>query len=67
MKKEFKLNQKVRIVNVGGDVSIDGKTGYVLGKSFENVIDFYIVMLDEPRPDALAISITEACLEAIDE
>ena len=62
-KKEFKIKTRVRMVNTGGDKSIEGKTGVILGKSMVHVTDFYIVLLDEPREDALAISITEACLE----
>lgn len=63
MKKEFALKQRVRFVHTGGDKLLEGKTGTILGKSMVHVIDHYIVMLDEPTPDALAISITEACLE----
>lgn len=61
-KKNFALKTKVRIVKVGGDV-LENQTGTILGKSFVNVNDHYIVLLDNPLPESLAITITEHCLE----
>lgn len=63
MKKNFPLRQRVRIVNTGGDASIEGQCGYILGKSCVNVCDLYIVMLDNPTDDSIAISMPEGCLE----
>lgn len=62
MKKEFKVDQKVRIVNA---MELSGLSGTVLGKSFVEVLDHYIVLLDTPLPNAKAVSITEACLETL--
>lgn len=41
---------------------LDGKSGTILGKSFENACDIYIVLLDEPIDGQKAIVMTEACL-----
>jgi hypothetical protein len=62
VKKEFPLNTKVVIHSVDGPLA--SKTGVILGKSNVNVVDHYIVLLDDPLPEALAISIIEHCLEA---
>ena len=64
MKKNFALNTKVRFIKTGGDV-LENQTGTILGKSFVNVDDHYIVLLDVPFPDRLAVTITEHCLEAV--
>lgn len=61
-KKNFALHTRVRIVRVGGD-RLENQAGTILGKSVENVDDHYIVLLDVPLPDRLAICITEHCLE----
>lgn len=63
-KKNFALRTPVRFVRLGGD-RLENQTGTVLGKSFENVDDHYIVMLDVPLPDRLAVCITEHCLEPV--
>ena len=60
-KKNYPLSHRVKIVRLGGD-AMEGKTGHILGKSFENVHDHYIVMLDEPTETHLAVVITEHCL-----
>lgn len=64
MKKEFLVDQRVKIVKVGGD-KLENKVGTILGKSFVDFIDHYIILLDEPTKDAKAICITESCLEKI--
>lgn len=63
-KKNFALKTPVRFIKTGGDV-LENQTGTILGKSFVNVEDHYIVMLDVPLPDRLAVTITEHCLEAV--
>lgn len=63
-KKNFELKTVVRFVKTGGDV-LENQTGTILGKSFVNVVDHYIVLLDNPLPDRLAVVITEHCLEAV--
>ncbi len=65
LKKNFPVNTKVRFVRIGGDI-LENQTGTVLGLSFSDaIIDHYIVMLDVPQTDRLAVTITEACLEAV--
>lgn len=51
-------------MNVPND-RLEGANGDVLGKSFVNVLDHYIVLLDKPFPEAKAVCITEACLEKL--
>lgn len=76
MKKNFKVDDRVVIVKTGS-AALDNVTGIILGKSFINVIDHYIVLLDEEfvkntdlldyvMPGAKALCITESCLELID-
>lgn len=62
-KKNFKLDQSVKLCHVGEPM--DGQTGTILGKSMEHVFDFYIVLLDTPLPDAKAVVLIESCLEAV--
>ena len=62
MKKEFAVDARVQFVRLGND-PLEGEFGTVLGKSFVNITDHYIVLLDNPRPDFKAICITEHCLE----
>jgi hypothetical protein len=64
-KKNFPLYQLVQFVNLPSDSSLLGQTGVILGTSFVNVIDHYIVLLFEPTDTHLAICMTESCLEAI--
>ena len=64
-KKNFALRTRVRCVRVGGD-RLENQTGTILGKSFEDVGDHYIVLLDVPQTDLLAICITEHCLEPVE-
>lgn len=63
-KNNFPLNTQVKFVKTGGDV-LENQTGRILGKSIVDVEDYYIVMLDVPMADRLAITITEHCLEAV--
>jgi hypothetical protein len=60
MKLNLKVNDRVEIKNTGTD--IDGHTGKNLGKATENIIDFYIILLDEPIPNHLAVIFPEGCL-----
>jgi len=72
-KKSFDCDDRVKFVKTGGD--LDGKLGTIIGKSFINVIDSYIVLLDGPieykdvydgKPFLhKAITMTESCLEKI--
>lgn len=62
IKKEFKINTRVRFINLP-ECELSGLGGKILGKSFENVHDHYIVLLDHPMPDRLAVCMTEHCLE----
>lgn len=64
-KKNFALHTRVRCVRVGGD-RLENQTGTILGKSFEDFGDHYIVLLDVPQPDLHTICITEHCLELVE-
>jgi hypothetical protein len=67
-KANYTYGTRICLIKTGG--TLDGQTGTVIGKSFENVIDSYIVSLDNyPTPDVewSAITITEACLQRIEE
>ena len=46
--------------------NLDNQTGTILGKSFDNICDIYIVLLDVPYCGQKAITITEACLSPIE-
>lgn len=62
--KNFALNTKVRFINVDG--ILENRTGIILGKSFESLsTDFYIVLLENPLPERLAITMIEHCLERV--
>lgn len=63
-KNNFPLNTQVKFIKTGSDV-LENQTGRILGKSIVNVDDHYIVMLDNPMVDRLAVCITEHCLEAV--
>ncbi len=63
-KNNFPLKTKVKFIKTGGDI-LENQTGIILGKSIVDVEDYYIVLLDVPMVDRLAITITEHCLEAV--
>jgi len=66
VKKEFGLNQRVVLSDyLGADLS--GATGTILGKSFIDIFDMYIVLLDIPLPTHLAVVIPEMALTAVTE
>lgn len=62
--KNFELRQKVEIHSTGSS-ELDGKTGFILGRSTNDISTHYIVMLDEPMETHLAINITQFCLNKI--
>ena len=63
---KFNLRQKVKFVNCGEVLS--GQTGTVLGQSVRFAeFSHYIILLDIPMEDRLAVDITEHCLEAIND
>jgi hypothetical protein len=66
-KKNFVNNQRIMFHSTA-DPELNGLTGVIKGRSFVDVFDFYIVLLDNryPKsPDWDAISITEHCLESV--
>ena len=64
MKSEFKLLERVRLVNLPTKCDLHGKTGFIAGKSMTSAEqDHYIVWLDVPTDTHMAISISEACIE----
>jgi hypothetical protein len=65
MKSEFRLLERVQLVNLPTACELHGKTGFICGKSFTHAeMDCYIVWLDVPTDTHLAISITENCIES---
>ena len=65
-KLDLQCDDRVVMYNSSG---LDGKTGSVVGVSIRNVIDFYIILLDEPVEYEgflhKAVSIPETCLKRI--
>ena len=62
-KKNFPLNARVKFVKTTG--KLDDQTGQILGKAVVDIEDHYIVLLDIPTEEHLAVVITELCLEEI--
>ncbi len=60
-KKNFRLYDRLRIA---GTLSpLDGQKGINLGRSVENVVDFYIVELNTPTKTHAAVALPEHNLE----
>jgi hypothetical protein len=61
--KNFRIDERVRFHSTT-DPELDGFGGIVLGKSIDDLIAFYIILLDRPhsRGDK-AVSMPEVCLE----
>ena len=59
----FENQLHVAIVKTAG--KLDNQTGQILGKAIVSVDDHYIVLLDIPTEEHLAVVITEHCLEEI--
>jgi len=65
MKSEFKLMERVRLVELPTTSELHGKTGFIAGKSsIAAEFDCYIVWLDIPTDTHMAVSITENCIES---
>lgn len=73
-KLNLKTDDRVRLVKVGPDkadnrTTLEGKTGVVVGCASRHIIDYYIVLLDEPFEMEgfvhKAVSFPESCLEKI--
>jgi len=75
VKKNFNCYDRVKIVNFPEDNENNGRLGTVVGCSFVDIINHYIVILDDEieRFDWVeniskrwrAVSITEVCLEKV--
>ena len=66
MKKEFKVDDRVRIVNISKSDTLFNATGTIMGKSFFdylNIADDYIILLDDPLPHTKCVIMIESCLE----
>ncbi len=61
LKQNLEVDQLV-VIGRTGDNDMDGRVGTILGKTFDNVCDSYIVLLDEPYCGQKAINLTEACI-----
>jgi hypothetical protein len=59
-KQELTVDQKVIIGRTNSE--LDNITGTILGKSFDNLVDAYIILLDQPYNNQKAIVLTEVCL-----
>lgn len=73
-KLNLKTDDRVRLIKLGPDTPdsrtpLNGKEGVVVGVATRHIIDYYIVLLDEPfvTDDFVhnAVSIPECCLERI--
>jgi len=63
MKNNLKLHSRV-IFHSTASVELDNKTGTILGiASSHPSNNYWIVSLDEPLPDRLAVVITDACIK----
>lgn len=66
MKKNFAVDDRVVLRGFGGDKTLEGATGVILGKSFDHAeTDFYIVLLDRPlyEPTYIkAVCMIESCI-----
>jgi hypothetical protein len=59
--KNYSTNDKVKFHDCG---ELSEKTGVILGRAMELPEgSFYIVMLDNPLQDRLAVVITEHCID----
>lgn len=61
---QFRVGDKVRIVNIPITDDLYGKTGTYAGNATN---DYYIgiIILDEPLPEALAICMPYVCLDRV--
>lgn len=62
-KNNFKNGDRVIIGKTSSE--LDGTKGTISGKTYENVFDQYIVVLDESFKDNKIINITEVCLSKV--
>jgi hypothetical protein len=64
IKQNFALNAKVRFVECK---ELSGETGTILGLlgDPDPIVNYYLVLLDDPLPNRLGIVMSEACLELI--
>jgi hypothetical protein len=63
MKAEFKCNSRVEFHSTASS-DLDGRFGTILGISSAHANNnFWIVLLDTPLPDRLAVVITDACIK----
>lgn len=70
-KKYFSVCDIVKVINFPPNDPMNGREGIIIGKSFENITDVYIVLFGEELPDPydkwLAFTITESCLVKVGE
>jgi hypothetical protein len=80
VKKDFEYGDRIRFINLGGD-ELENKEGLIIGVANIDVINAYIVFLDEPLEypeptteieklytplrQVRAVVITEVCLEKV--
>lgn len=64
LKQDLEVDQKV-IIGRTSDSNLDGQTGVILGKTFDDICDSYIIFLEKPYNGQKAINLTEACISRI--
>lgn len=66
VKQHLKLGDIVVMGQLGGDTSLEGMQGRILGLATETAeCDFYIVMLSKAQPNRAAVVMIESCLSKI--
>lgn len=65
MKSQLKCNDKVEFHSTSS-ADLDGKSGTILGIASEHPENnFWIVKLDNPLPERIAVVITDSCIKAV--
>ncbi len=64
LKQNLEVNQRV-IIGSTSDSNLEGQTGVILGKTFDDIFDSYIILLEKPYNGQKAINLTEACISRI--
>lgn len=64
LKQNLTVDERV-VIGRTNDPNLDGQQGTILGKSTDDICDFYIVLLDTPYGGQKAINLIESCLSPI--
>lgn len=67
LKQNLSLGDYVTIGQMGGDETLEGMEGRILGLANQAAeCDFYIVLLSKPLPNRAAVVIIESCLSKME-